>query len=135
MKPGAVQELWRVEYVPNEAYVDQTGKSQSGHVVYERAIVVMTDQRFPIETGYNIRGEETAGRIALRPTGICDGLLTGDEFRYYPNMIDYHGGGSWRNETEPSDQGKDRGWWQRVPVRLDGYVFPDGTPARRVLDD
>ena len=126
-------ELWRCNYV-KDAYHDQTGKGHWGHVVYERCVVVSTGQRFPIETGYKIKGEETAGRIYLRPERVGPHrLLLGDEFRYYPNMIDYSGSGTWRNETNRDDQAKERGWWKEPPRNSAGYVFPDGTPARRVL--
>jgi len=132
-----IQELWRCAYV-KDAYEDQTGAKHWGYVVYERTIVVSTDRTFPMKTGYNISGEETAGRIWIRPSKISVSdarVLQGDEFWYYPNMIDYVGGGSWRNHTNPDDQGKERGWWKKPPIRLRRYVYPDGTPAKRVLDD
>ncbi len=128
-----LREIWRVAHV-KDAYADQTGKAHWGDVVYERAIVMPTGESFPIETGYNIKGEDTAGKVYIRPERVAsDGVLVGDEFRYYPNMIDYFGGGSWRNATNPDDQSQERGWWKDAPYNVQGYVHPDGTPVRKVL--
>lgn len=127
-----LQELWLCDYV-KDAYEDQTGAKHWGSVVRERCIVVDTGRRFHVETGYNVRGEETAGRIYIRPDRVRNGILVGDEFHYYPNLIDYSGGGSWRNVTDPDDQRKGRGWWQRPPRNTGSYVNPDGTPVKKVL--
>lgn len=129
-----MQELWLVDY-KKDAYTDHTGASHWGKVVHARTVVVSTAETFPIETGYNVRGEETAGKIYIRPTGIDDEWLTGDEFRYYPELVDYAGSGTWRNVTNPDEQGKERGWWQRPPLNPKGYVYPDGSgPVRKVLE-
>ena len=125
-------ELWRCNYVA-DAYEDQTGKRHWGNVVTARCVVIPTGETFPMETGYNVPGEATAGKVYLRPERFEDGLLMGDEFRYYPNLIDYVGGGSWRNHSNEADQSRELGWWQRVPVNTAGYVHPDGTPVEPIL--
>jgi hypothetical protein len=128
-----MKELWLAHSV-KDAYTDQTGKSHWGYVVRQRCVVVDTGKRFPIETGYKIKGEESAGRIYIRPERVDrNGELAGDEFRYYPNLVDYSGGGTWRNVTDPTEQHKDIGWWQEPPRNTAGYVNPDGTPVRRIL--
>lgn len=135
--PDKLQELWRCDYV-KDAYTDQTGAKHWGNVVYERCVVVDTGMRFHVETGYNVSGEKTAGRIYIRAERVRRQggglrLVEGDEFRYSPELVDYSGGGSWRNMSEPVDDRK-RGWWKSPPRNLAGYVHPDGTPVRRVLD-
>lgn len=114
---GRLHEVWRADYV-KDAYTDQTGASHWGYVVRERCIIEETGERFAMDDGYGGH-YPTAGSVARNP-------LTGHTFKYRPNLIDYHGGGSWKNETTGD-------FWQHVPYSTKGYVHPDGSPVEPVL--
>lgn len=118
MSDGKLHEVWRVGYV-KDAYVDQTGKGHWGHVVRERQVIQEVG-RFAMDDGYGTHYPD-AGIIATNP-------LNGHEFRYHPNLVDYAGGGVWKDQ-ETGD------FWQRPPFHTRGYVYPDGSaPVKRVLD-
>lgn len=116
MTDGDRHEVWRTEYV-KDAYSDQTGKKHWGYIVHARTVLTETG-RFSLDDGYG-HTYPTAGVVAI------DGY--GREFRYYPNLIDYHGGGSWKCVEDGTR-------WQRPPYSPSGYVHPDGTgPVERLL--
>lgn len=113
-----LHEVWRVEYA-KDAYVDQTGMSHWGYIVRERQVVQEVG-RFAMDDGYGGH-YPTAGIVATNPR-------TGEEFRYRPNLVDYIGGGAWKNQATGD-------FWIRPPGHPRGYVYPDGSaPVERVLD-
>ena len=113
-----MHEVWREEYV-KDAYSDQTGAKHWGHVVHSRMLLRETG-RFACEEPYSGKVYPEAGIIAV------DGL--GREFRYTPNMTDYHGGGRWKC----SDDGT---FWVRPPRSVAGWCYPDGTaPVTKIID-
>lgn len=106
-------ELWRDDYV-KDAYVDQTGMSQWGHVVYEQ-IIVTEIARFAQYEGYGKKWYPDVGRAAIDEQGRI--------FHYYANLVDYCGGGSWRLVYGEGE----REWFHSAPYSTKGYVYPDGT--------
>lgn len=114
---AAVHELWRVAYSA-QAYTDQTGKSQPGHLVYEQLLVRETD-RFDQEDGYTPKTYEGVGIIAVDAAGR--------EFRGTANLVDYCGGRSWRCMVEREPGFEEIGHWIAAPRSVAGYCHPDGS--------
>lgn len=106
---GRKTELWQVEY-QRDAYTDQTGLQQSGWVVTEQVVVAEVGD-FPVAEAYTGKVFERAGKIAV------DRL--GREYRYFPNLLDYHGGGIWKRTADDA-------FFKRAPLRAKGYCYPDG---------
>jgi hypothetical protein len=94
----STHEVWREAYV-KDAYADQTGRRHWGHVVHARIVLTET-RRFPVTEPYSGETYEDAGIVAEDEHGR--------EFRYTPNLTDYHGGGMWKCEADGTH-------WKRPP--------------------
>lgn len=121
----AVHELWRVEY-QQKAYVDQTGKPQSGYVVYEQVLAHETG-RFDQFEEYARKTYENVGIVAVDEQGR--------EFRGTANLVDYCGGRGWRATAEPVPGTVIKGRWIAAPRSVAGYCYSDGTAPVRSLHD
>lgn len=113
---GTQHEAWRIEYV-KDAYEDQTGRRHHGYVVH--AQVMLTEiGRFPVTEPYSEKTFNDAGIIAEDEYGR--------EFRFTPNLIDFHGVGAWKCEADGTR-------WLKPPHNVAGYCWPDGTgPVARM---
>lgn len=148
-------EVWRCEYVPREAYRDQTGLQHGGHVVFER-IVVEAYARAEQYEGYG---------GTWHMAGLWCVETTGDKrrrFKRSQELVDYSGGASYREldsdlkaradaaraAMESGDEAliaflrpdpwEGKGHWQRKPyfgkdeATAHGYVTPDGEPVTQL---
>lgn len=126
-----VYEIWRVKY-KNQAYVDQTGLSHYGTVVYEQLIVT--------ETGREPQYEYYAQK--WYPDSIILAVSEdGRSFRGTPNLVDFHGRTRWEEIEEEIKDDKyiknpDYGHWEGARACTIGCCYPDGTgPVKSILKD
>lgn len=83
-KPEADREVWLVAYLA-KAYTDQLGVQHSARVVFDRQIIHITAKAEQFE-GYGQKWYDS-GRIGFSRDGR--------KWKYYANLVDYSGGGSW----------------------------------------
>jgi len=121
-------EAWLCSY-EREAYEDQLGIKHHAWVVWDRQIIHVTHSFEQYE--YYTEKFYDSGRA-----GHSD---DGREWRYYANLVDYSGGGSWVVAKGEAGLGGGRIWIRapytgpELPVR--GYILATGERADKLRPD